>query len=93
MKETNAIIDKELNDWEFLKDVTELQKLLTFWSKEARKAKAAAEYYQEELVKSHALLGRVIHQLSERWDSVNLTSYFPKDNLHGSRTVRNPKGE
>lgn len=51
-----------------------------------------SKYYQTELAKSHEILGRVIHQLSERWDSVNLTKYFPTDNLQGKRTVGNPKG-
>ena len=51
-----------------------------------------AKYYQVELAKSHAILGRTIHQLSERWDSVNITSYYPTDNLHGNRTIGNPTG-
>ena len=64
-----------------------------FWEKTAKKSQAEADYYQVELVKAHALLGRVIHQLSERWDTVNLTKYFPTDNLHHKRKVNNAKGE
>ena len=52
-----------------------------------------SKYYRVQLAKSHEILGRVIHQLSERWDSVRLTEYFPTDNLWGKRTTGNPKGE
>ena len=53
----------------------------------------AANYYRAELAKAHTLLGRVIQQLSERWDTVNLTEYFPTSNLHRQRSVGNPSGE
>jgi len=65
----------------------------TYWEKQFREKEAESNYYQDELVKAHTLLGRVIHQLSERWDSVNLTKYYPTDNLWGKRTVGNSKGE
>ena len=52
-----------------------------------------AKYYQTELAKAHEILGRTIHQLSERWDSVRLTKYYPTNNLHGKRTIKNPEGE
>ena len=52
-----------------------------------------SDYYQQELAKSHEILGRVIHQVSERWDSVNLTKYFPTDNLSRNRTLDNPTGK
>ena len=52
-----------------------------------------SEYYRIQLAKSHEILGRIIHQLSERWDSVRLTEYFPTDNLWGKRTIGNPKGK
>jgi len=64
-----------------------------FWEKTAKQHADEAKYYREELTKAHALLGRVIHQVSERWDSVNLTSYFPTDNLSRKRTFSNPSGE
>ena len=54
---------------------------------------AEANYYQEELQKAHTLLGRIVHQTSERWDTINLTKYFPTDNLHNRRTVGNPTGK
>jgi len=52
-----------------------------------------SSYYQKELAKSHEILGRVIHQLSERWDTVRLTKYYPTDNLHNKRNIHNPSGE
>lgn len=52
-----------------------------------------AKYYREQLSKSHEILGRTIHQLSERWDSVRLTEYYPTDNLWGKRTLKNPEGK
>ena len=61
--------------------------------KERNTYKDESDYYQTELAKAHEILGRVIHQTSERWDSVNLTKYYPTDNLHRQRTVGNPTGE
>jgi len=55
--------------------------------------KTQADYYQTELAKSHELLGRIVHQTSERWDSVQLTKFYPTDNLHGKRTLNNPSGK
>ena len=64
-----------------------------FWEDEAKKSGATEEYYRKELAKAHEVRGRVIHQLSERWDSVNLTEYYPTDNLHGLRNINNPEGK
>lgn len=64
-----------------------------FWEEIAKKHSLESDYYQKELERSHTLLGRVIHQLSERWDTVRLTKYFPTDNLHGKKTLSNPGGE
>jgi len=63
------------------------------WEKEYFKMVKEARYYRAELEKAHTLLGRLTHQLSERWDSVNLTKHFPTDNLHGRRTLNNPSGD
>ena len=48
-----------------------------------------SNYYRIELAKAHTILGRVVHQLAERWDNVNLTSYHPTDNLGKNRKVGN----
>ena len=56
-------------------------------------AQQSSDYYQKELAKAHELIGRIIHQLSERWDSVRLTSFFPTDNLYSKRTFGNPEGK
>lgn len=61
--------------------------------KECNSFNDRAKYYQQELTKAHELLGRVIHQLSERWDTVNLTKYFPTDNLWHKRHGSNPTGK
>ena len=53
----------------------------------------ASNYYQTELAKAHEILGRVIHQASERWDKINLTNYYPTDNLHNKRSTLNPEGK
>lgn len=63
-----------------------------FWEGTAKRAGEDAEYYRAELEKAHALLGRVIQQLSERWDTVNLTKYYPTDNLHHKRNRTDPSG-
>ena len=63
-----------------------------YWEESAKEAKIESNYYQAELEKAHTLIGRIIHQFSERWDSVNITKFFPTDNLHHRRTVGNPKG-
>ena len=60
--------------------------------KERNMASDEVRYYQAELAKSHELLGRIIHQTSERWDTVRLSKYFPTDNLHGKRNHNNPTG-
>jgi hypothetical protein len=52
-----------------------------------------SSYYQTELAKSHELLGRILHQTSERWDTVRLIKYYPTDNLHNKRTIKNPSGK
>jgi hypothetical protein len=56
-------------------------------------SKVESNYYQKELASAHEILGRVTHQLSERWDSVRLTKYYPTDNLSGNRSISNPSGE
>lgn len=63
------------------------------WEKRAKTHSAAEGYYQTQLAKAHEILGRVIHQTSERWDNINLSQFYPTDNLHGKRTVKNPTGE
>ena len=52
-----------------------------------------AVYYREQLAKAHEVLGRIVHQVSERWDNVNLTSYYPTDNLWNKRNIDNPEGK
>ena len=63
------------------------------WEKEYHEVRKEATYYRTELEKAHTIIGRITHQLSERWDSVRLTKFFPTDNLHGKRTVGNSSGE
>lgn len=60
--------------------------------KERNIANDECDYYRTELAKAHEILGRVIHQTSERWDTVHLTKYYPTDNLHNKRSIKNPKG-
>lgn len=64
-----------------------------FWEKQARKHARAEEYYRDQLAKAHEILGRVLHQHSEVWDTVRLTKYYPTDNLHGFRSISNPSGD
>lgn len=54
--------------------------------------KASAEYYRKQLVDAHALIGRLLHQISEFRDSVNLTQYYPTENINHKRSVINPNG-
>jgi hypothetical protein len=61
--------------------------------KDRNDANQLADYYRKELAKAHEILGRVTHQLSERWDSVRLTEHFPTDNLASKRSLKNPNGE
>jgi len=60
--------------------------------KNLNKMRDKVAYYQDELAKAHELLGRIVHQTSERWDSVRLTKYFPTNNLYNRRKNDNPKG-
>ena len=66
--------------------VLELEKDRDIYHKES-------DYYQTELAKAHELLGRVIHQSSERWDTVRLTKFYPTNNLSNRRTTDNPTGK
>ncbi len=73
-------------------DLEYYKKRVVQLEKDRDRAQDQSDYYQTELEKAHALLGRVIHQTSERWDSVHLTKYYPTDNLHNKRNINNPKG-
>ena len=72
---------------------TEAEERAVYWEARAKDHADGEKYYRAELAKAHALLGRIIHQASERWDTVRLTEYFPTDNLYNKRTVNNPSGE
>lgn len=62
------------------------------WVGTAEIQQKTAEYYKRQLVDAHALLGRVIHQYSLLWDSVNLGEDFPTDNPYHRRNFENPTG-
>ena len=64
-----------------------------YWEKQAKNYRDSSDYYQAELAKAHTLLGRILHQMSDEADSVNLTEYFPTSNPHGKHTVDNPSGK
>lgn len=64
-----------------------------WWEERAQRAIATEDYYRKELVKAHAMLGRVIQQLSERWSTVNLSEYYPTSNLIGKHSIDNPSGK
>ena len=64
-----------------------------FWKRSSAHNGQQVIYYRDELAKAHALLGRVVHQASERWDALNLSRYFPTDNPNGRRSPRNPAGK
>ena len=82
-----------MNDEELLKEIQRQEERASWWEKTATEHRDEADYYREQLAKAHALLGRVTHQLSERWDSVNLTEHFPTDNPHRQCHVGNAKGD
>jgi len=71
----------------------ELHDTWSFFENSSKRHEAAENYYRTELAKAHEILGRIIHQLSEQWEAVNLTQYYPTDNLHGRRTTNNPMGK
>jgi hypothetical protein len=73
--------------------IVSLERSWLYWQKRAKTLEEESCYYQQQLVDAHALIGRMVHQLSERWDSVNLTKYYPTDNLHHRRTLDNPTGK
>ena len=65
----------EENDWTFVTDIKECQELLTFWNKEALRQTEEVKWYKEELATAQEILGRVVIQFSERWDTITLTNY------------------
>lgn len=62
------------------------------WEREYFTAQDEIDYYRTELAKAHEIMGRIIHQYSARWDTVRLTSFYPTDNGHNKRHIKNPKG-
>lgn len=72
---------KDMPDWSFLTDVKELQELLSFWNQAAIDAEKKSAFYKEETRQAQEILGRVIQQFSERWDSVKLTNH-PRERHH-----------
>ena len=74
-------------------NIKEAEERASYWEFQTTRQSDSSDYYRKELAKAHELLGRVIHQVSERWDSVNLTEYFPTNNLGRKRTVVNPSGK
>jgi len=79
----------------FYEDMTkeEIYRQWKFFETDAKRSDIAATYYRKQLAEAHELLGRVVHQASERWDTLNISEYFPTDNLHHKRTNSNPSGE
>jgi chromosome segregation ATPase len=75
------------------KEIEELKNYISDLEVSRNKKQEESDYYREQLAKSHEILGRVLHQTSERWDSVNITSYYPTDNLWRKRTIHNPSGK
>lgn len=82
--------NEDLHPWESVK---QLRYNRDYWQQRATVLGKEADYYRRQLSEAHALLGRVVHQTSERWDSVNITEHFPTNNLHGRRNSSNPEGE
>lgn len=87
--------EKEILDQraELLLKITQQKKRVKELEKKYNNAEAETAYYRQQLTKAHALLGRVVHQNSERWDQVRLTEYYPTDNMHSKRSIDNPEGE
>ncbi len=78
---------------EYCDKIKEAEERASYWEFQATRQSDSSDYYRKELAKAHELLGRVIHQLSERGYSVNLTEYFPTNNFGRKRTVVNPSGK
>ena len=47
-----------------------------FWEDTSKKHEKESIKYRKLLNESHALIGRITHQLSRRWDSVLLSDYL-----------------
>ena len=73
--------EEEVYDWSFEIDVTKLQSLVSFWNKRANEIEDERDFYKEEARQTQEILGRVISQYSERWDTVKLTNY-PRKRLN-----------
>lgn len=48
----------------------------SFWEKRASETNKKYEVKLKELEEAHALIGRLTHQLSKRWDTAPLTKYM-----------------
>ena len=69
----------------------ELYELWIEWQKTAKLYRAESYYYRKQLVDAHTMIGRIIHQISER-ESIRLSEWFPTDNKHHKRNFGNPSG-
>ena len=78
---------------EYRDKIKEAEERASYWEFQATRQSDSSDYYRKELAKAHELLGRVIHQLSESEDAVNLTEYFPTNNSGRKRTIVNPSGK
>jgi ppGpp synthetase/RelA/SpoT-type nucleotidyltranferase len=59
--------------------MTELEKeteRCRFWEETAKRYEKDANRYQKQLEEAHALIGRLIHQLSKRWDTAPLSKFM-----------------
>lgn len=58
---------------------------LSFVVEKLDKCADSSSYYESELEKAHALIGRLTHQLSEHLDSARITRKFPTNNAKNIR--------
>jgi hypothetical protein len=80
-----------MNDFYERMSKKELYDKWVYFENSTRKASAEADYYRTELAKAHEILGRVVHQASERWDTLRLTKYYPADNLWSTKYCKSDR--
>ena len=54
----------------------ELHERWIYFEKKVTEYQKEGDRYRKLLSEAHALIGRIIHQLSKRWDSAPLTEYM-----------------
>ena len=71
-----ASCDARLSYEELKEELRKESERCSFWEKRTKESDKKYETKLKELEEAHAIIGRLTHQLSKRWDTAPLTKYM-----------------